>query len=122
MLQRPLGEPGRGRPALPLTLPDKASLDFIRSAQKIREDQNLWIRNFQLWLDDFQGADLPAKRAWLQQQVASLAGATAQNDVTRREIYAREAIDGKAIAQAAAAGASLDLTGLPALNQALSPK
>jgi hypothetical protein len=173
LLSRPAGS--AGLTALPVILPDQASLDFIRSAKQIREDQTLWIRNFQLWLDDFQGADLTEKRTWLNQQVTSLAGATTEADLTKRGIYEREAarpetdltyvdaalslrkqaalldqkldklgrqlkvmqafhgvvdeylsidatIDGKAIAQAAAAGASLDLTGLPGLSQALSPK
>jgi hypothetical protein len=166
---------GAALTALPLTLPDKASLDFIRSATRIREDQTFWVRNFQLWLDVFQGADLAEKRTWLRQQVTSLAGASAPGDATRLKLYAQEAertdtdltyvaaalglrrqaalldqkldrlgrqlkvmqafhgvvdeylsidatIDAKAIAQAAAAGASLDLTGLPGLSQALSSK
>jgi len=155
---------------LPQALPDKASEDFIESAQEIREGQAFWIRNFQAWLDQYEGEDLAAKKASLKKKATDEA-----TDQTVRNLLAKEAerddrdlayvaaalglrkqatildqkldrlarqikvmqafhgvvdeylsidatIDAKAIAQAAAAGASLDLTGLPGLARALGAK
>ncbi len=161
--------------ALPRKLPDQASIDFITSATKIREDQNFWNKNFQAWLDEYKGLTLSDKREWLKEQADTLARANDQDRVRLGQNLQREAerteqdltyvsaaidlrrqaaeleqkldrlarqvtvmqkfhavideylsidatIDAKAIAQAAAAGAKVDLTELPELTRVLSPK
>src|SRR5262249_9943898 len=70
---------------LPQALPDKAAEDFIESAQDIREGQAFWIRNFQAWLDQYEGEDLPAKKAWLKKQ------AETATDQAVRNLSAKEA-------------------------------
>src|SRR5262249_59541746 len=53
---------------------------------EIREGQAFWIRNFQAWLDQYEGEDLAAKKASLKKKATDEA-----TDQTVRNLLAKEA-------------------------------